>query len=69
MWEHSFTEADFTDWGDGFPTTEDNVADCAVMSQTQVQLMIFVYRLKKKDFNLAEQYVFFPFFINTPTVY
>merc|ERR1719474_2223175 len=35
VWEHSFTEADFTDWGDGFPTTEDNVADCAVMSQTQ----------------------------------
>ena len=36
MWEHSFTEADFTDWADGYPTAEDNVADCAVMSQDQV---------------------------------
>ena len=36
VWEHSFTEADFTDWADGFPTAEDNVADCAVMSQDQV---------------------------------
>ena len=36
VWEHSFTEADFTDWADGFPTAEDNVADCAVMSHDQV---------------------------------
>ena len=36
VWEHSFTEADFTDWADGFPTEEDNVADCAVMSHDQV---------------------------------
>merc|ERR1712037_371786 len=35
VWEHSFTEADFTDWADGFPTAEDNVADCAVMSHDQ----------------------------------
>merc|ERR1711910_49536 len=35
VWEHSFTEADFTDWADGFPTEEDNVADCAVMSHDQ----------------------------------
>ena len=36
VWEHSFTEADFTDWADGFPTAEDNVADCAIMSHDQV---------------------------------
>ena len=36
VWEHSFTEADFTDWADGYPTAEDNVADCAVMSHDQV---------------------------------
>jgi len=35
VWEHSFTEADFTDWADGFPTAEDNVADCAIMSHDQ----------------------------------
>ena len=39
VWEHSFTEADFTDWADGFPTAEDNVADCAVMSHDQVGQM------------------------------
>ena len=39
VWEHSFTEADFTDWADGFPTAEDNVADCAVMSHDQVGKM------------------------------
>ena len=41
MWEHSFTEADFTDWADGYPTAEDNVADCAVMSQEQVGQNLF----------------------------
>ena len=32
VWEHTFTEADFTNWGDNFPTMEDNIKDCAAMS-------------------------------------
>ena len=47
VWEHSFTEADFTDWADGYPTAEDNVADCAVMSQDQVGQNLF--KKSKKD--------------------
>ena len=47
VWEHSFTEADFTDWADGYPTAEDNVADCAVMSQEQVKQNLHI---KKKSF-------------------
>ena len=32
MWEHTFTEADYTNWAENFPTGEDNIKDCAAMS-------------------------------------
>ena len=33
FWEHSVSEAAFTDWAEGFPTdAENNLADCALMN-------------------------------------
>ena len=32
IWEHSVTDADYTNWAAGFPTPDDNLADCALMN-------------------------------------
>jgi len=32
IWEHSVTDVDYTNWAAGFPTPDDNLADCALMN-------------------------------------